>query len=228
VTAGLRVESVSLVEGEKGRPLYRLGLTADSNHARMAEHDHLSDGKDVRTSPSGHSMPDEVPTTAQEIRNARFEGVQPTGPAFYIDAATGAAAPQGDREVARIIANRYLGAEDRQIIGMKLVTRFGMDYDFRNKRLPVWRVDYGAPHDTSVFVDTATGTFVDRLDNWQKPERYVFSLVHKWNFLFPLGRVGLNVIVGGFMSALILLMGVVGLRLYLKGRRRKLPSGSGN
>ena len=110
---------------------------------------------------------------------------------------------------------------------MELVTRFGVDYDFRNKRLPVWRVDYGAPHNASVFVDTATGTFVDRLDNWQKPERYVFSLVHKWNFLFPIGRTGLNAVVGGFVIALILLMGVLGLQLYLKGRRKAKATGIG-
>lgn len=228
ITAGLNVESVSLVEGEEGRPLYRLGLSTASTNARMAEHDHSADGKGAKSPHSGHSAPDGTPSTAREIRNARFEGVQSTGPAYYIDAATGEAVLQGDREIARIIANRYLGAKDSQVLGMELITRFGMDYDFRNKRLPVWRVEYGAPHNTSVFVDTATGTFVDRLDNWQKPERYVFSLVHKWNFLFPIGRVGLNAVVGGFMIALIVLMGIVGLQLYLKGRRRKLPSASGS
>jgi hypothetical protein len=223
VTAGLDVASLSLVEGENGRPLYRLGLTGPSGTGRMAEHDHSPNAGPANGPHAGHSMPGGVPTTAQEIRNARFDGVQPTGPAYYIDAATGKPTPLGDREVARIIANRYLGANNGQISDMALVTRFGVDYDFRNKRLPVWRVDYGSPYNASVFVDTATGTFVDRLDNWQKPERYVFSIVHKWNFLFPLGRTGLNAVVSGVVIALIIMMGVLGLQLYLKGRRAKRP-----
>lgn len=227
VTAGLDVAGVSLVEGENGRPLYRLCLAAPSGNPAMAEHDHSADGKATDDPHAGHAMPADTPTTAQEIRNARFDGVQPTGPAYYIDAATGEAVPQGDQEIARIMANRYLSARDSEIVGMELVTRFGVDYDFRNKRLPVWRVDYGAPHNASVFVDTATGTFVDRLDNWQKPERYVFSLVHKWNFLFPIGRTGLNAVLGGFVIALILLMGVLGLQLYLKGRRKAKATGIG-
>ena len=86
---------------------------------------------------------------------------------------------------------------------MEVVTRFGPDYDFRNKRLPVWRVDYGAPVKASVFVDTASGVLVDRVADREKPERLVFSLIHKWNFLFPIGRLGLNIVVAAFVIALI-------------------------
>lgn len=215
VTQGLDVVSLSLVEGAGGRPLYRLGLAAAGARPPMHEHDHADHGE--HTAPS-------TPTTDREIRNARFDGVQPTGPALYIDAETGDVAPQGDRELARIIANRFLGASDGSIAGMGLVTRFGPDYDFRNKRLPVWRVDYGAPYNTTVFVDTATGTMVDRLENWQKAERYVFSFVHKWNFLFPIGRLGLNAVVGAFVVALVILMAGLGLQLYVRGRARPKPS----
>jgi hypothetical protein len=216
VTAGLDVVSLSLVEGANGQALYRLGLAATGASAPQGEHDHGAEH-------SAHRKP----TTDSEIRNARFDGVQPTGPAVYLDARTGAAVPQGDRELARMLGNRFLRASDSAVTGMRLMTRFGPDYDFRNKRLPVWRVDYGAPYNTTIFVDTSTGTLVDRLDDWQKPERYVFSYIHKWNFLFPVGRIGLNAVVGGFVVALLGLMGVLGTILYLKGRRleaRKVAS----
>lgn len=209
ITRGLDVVSLSLVEGAGGKPLYRFGLAAPSARPPAHEHDHSDQGGHA-----GHAMP----TTDREIRNARFDGIQPTGPAVYVDAETGEVAPQGDRELARLIANRFLGAGDDSIEAMQLVTRFGPDYDFRNKRLPIWRVDYGAPHATTVFVDTATGTMVDRLDDWKKPERYVFSFVHKWNFLFPLGRLGLNAVVGGFVVALIGFMAILGLLLYFRRR----------
>jgi hypothetical protein len=102
---------------------------------------------------------------------------------------------------------------------MELVTRFGPDYDFRNKRLPVWRIDYGAPVNATLFVDTATGVLADRTENWQKPERYLFSFIHKWNFLFPIGKVGLNAVVGSFMLALLGFM--AGIGLYWDWRRRR-------
>ena len=102
---------------------------------------------------------------------------------------------------------------------MEVVTRFGPDYDFRNKRLPVWRIDYGAPVNATLFVDTATGVLADRTENWQKPERYIFSFIHKWNFLFPIGRVGLNV-VGVFVVLLLGFMAGIGLRMDLVRRMR--------
>lgn len=95
---------------------------------------------------------------------------------------------------------------------MQLVTRFSHEYDFRNKRLPVWRVDYGAPVKASLFVDTGTGVLVDRVADGEKPERLVFSFIHKWNFLVPVGRLAQNVIVGVFAIALIGFMAVLGLR----------------
>ena len=103
---------------------------------------------------------------------------------------------------------------------MELVTRFGPDYDFHNKRLPVWRVDYGAPVNASLFVDTGAGVLVDRVEDWEKPERLVFSFIHKWNFLFPIGRLGLNVVVGVFVIALIGFSAVLGLRMDLVRRLR--------
>ena len=51
--------------------------------------------------------------------------------------------------------------------------------------------------------------------------RLVFSMVHKWNFLFPIGRLGLNMVVGSFVLALIIFMAVLGLRMDLKGRLRR-------
>ena len=100
------------------------------------------------------------------------------------DAATGAPVPTGDKDLARAIAGRFTGAPESAITGMELVTRFSHEYDFRNKRLPVWRVDYAAPVAASVFVDTGAGVLVDKVADAEKPERLMFSFVHKWNFLF--------------------------------------------
>ncbi|PXW73789.1 PepSY-associated transmembrane protein [Blastomonas natatoria] len=207
IARGLDVNALSLVEGPDGRALYRLGLVQPGGAMPKGEHDHSAH--------KGHAMP--MGDTA--IRNARFEGVQPTGPALYIDAATGKPWAEGDKALARDLGRRFSGAPDSAIKRMELVTRFGPDYDFRNKRLPVWRIDYGAPVNATLFVDTATGVLADRTENWQKPERYIFSFIHKWNFLFPIGKVGLNAVVGSFMLALLGFMGGIGL--YWDWRRRR-------
>jgi hypothetical protein len=207
IAHGLDVNALSLVEGPQGRALYRLGLAQPGGAMPKGEHDHSAH--------EGHKMP----MGDAAIRNARFEGVSPTGPALYIDAATGKPWADGDKALARDLGRRFSGAPDSAIRSMELVTRFGPDYDFRNKRLPVWRIDYGAPVNATLFVDTATGVLADRTENWQKPERYLFSFIHKWNFLFPIGKVGLNAVVGSFMLALLGFM--AGIGLYWDWRRRR-------
>jgi hypothetical protein len=207
ISRGLDVNALSLVEAPDGRPLYRLGLSQPGAAMSKGEHDHSAH--------AGHQMP--MGDTA--MRNARFEGVTPTGPALYVDAETGKPFAQGDKALARALGHRFSGAPDSAIVHMELVTRFGPDYDFRNKRLPVWRIDYGAPVNATLFVDTSTGVLADRTENWQKPERYIFSFIHKWNFLFPIGKVGLNAVVGTFMLLLLGFMGGIGL--WLDQRRRR-------
>lgn len=211
VAAGLDVNGLSLVEAPDGRPLYRLGLAQPGGAMPKGEHDHSAH--------QGHAMP--MGDTA--IRNARFEGVSPTGPALYVDATTGKPWAGGDKALAKALGRRFSGAPDSAITQMELVTRFGPDYDFRNKRLPVWRIDYGAPVNATLFVDTGTGVLADRTENWQKPERYIFSFIHKWNFLFPIGRVGLNGVVGVFIVLLMGFMGGIGLVLDRRRRRNQKP-----
>lgn len=201
---GKQVRGLSLLEGPQGQPLYRLDLAAAPMTAG-GEHDHHA-----------HKMP----TSANAIRKARFDGLQPGGAAIYVDVVTGKPLPLADRELALTIAKRLAGA-DAPVTGTTLVTRFGTDYDFRNKRLPVWKVDFGAPVNASLFIDPATGVLADRVENWQKPERVVFSLIHKWNFLFPVGKLALNGIVGGATLALIVLMAGIGLWLDIRRRKQR-------
>jgi hypothetical protein len=193
IADGLSVSGVSLVQAADGRQLYRLALTPDRKGG---------------------------PSTPDAIRNARFDGVQPTGPALYLDARTGQPWAPGDRELALQLGERITGVGRAAILKAEPVTRFGPAYDFRNKRLPVWQLDYGAPVNATIFVDTATGVLADRTENSTKPERWSFSLLHKWNFLFPLGRHVQNAVVSAVVVASILLMGIFGLQMDLKRRRR--------
>lgn len=229
IAKGRDIASVALVEGAEGKPLYRVGLASPKSAMGGGEHDHGP----AKPAASEHGMAGHdhaammaaqaaanPPTTDAEIREARFAGIRPDGPAIYLDAATGAPVPAGDKDIARAIAARFTGAPESAITGMELVTRFSHEYDFRNKRLPVWRVDYGAPVSASIFVDTGAGVLVDRVTDAEKPERLVFSFIHKWNFLFPIGRPSLNLVVGAFVVGLIGFMAVLGLKMDIARRLR--------
>lgn len=228
IAKGRDIASVALVEGAQGQPLYRIAL-AQKGPLGGGEHDHGP----ANTAPADHGMAGhdhaammaaqsaaKVPTTDAEIREARFVGIKPDGPAIYLDAATGAVEASGDKDLARAIARRFTGAPDSAVTRVELVTRFSHEYDFRNKRLPVWRVDYAEPVNASLFVDTGAGVLVDRVADGEKPERLVFSFIHKWNFLFPVGRLAQNVLVGVFAIGLIGFMAVLGIRMDLVRRLR--------
>lgn len=185
ITDQLSVAGLSLVANDAGDTFYRLALPI----------------------PKG-----QVPQGDQAIRNARFDGVQPTGPALYVNAANGQAWPEGDREFAHQLAAHHTGLPREAVQNVSLVTRFGPDYDFRNKRLPVWKFEYGAPLNGSVFIDTATGVMADKALNSAKPEAISFSMLHKWNFLFPLGREVQNIAMAVFVILSVVLMAGFGLR----------------
>ncbi len=197
LSAGLNVSTVSIIEDANGRLLYRLGLAAPRRGG---------------------------PETPSEIRNARFDGVERTGPALYIDASTGAPLKDGDREIALQLGERFTGVSRQAIHNTELVTRFGPQYDFRNKRLPVWRLDYGAPVNATIFVDTTSGVLADRTPDHAKAEQWSFSYLHKWNFLFPLGREAQNVIVSIAVAFSLVFMAGIGLTLDLRRRKNSRSS----
>ena len=193
LTRGLDIRGLSLVQDAARRLYYRLELAPDSAEPRDTD----------------------------AIRNARFDGVPRTGPALYVDAASGVPWPAGDREFALQLGERFSGLPRDAVTDMAFVTRFGPAYDFRNKRLPVWRIDYGAPLETSLFVDTRSGVLADVLAHRDLPERYSFSFLHKWNFLFPLGRPLQNGAVRVAVIALVACLAGLGLRLYPAARRAR-------
>jgi hypothetical protein len=161
------------------------------------------------------------PTTPDEIRKARFDGRSPLGEPIYLMARSGEVWPGGDRELALQLGERFTGVSRDAIQSVEKVTRFGPDYDFRNKRVPVWRLDYGQPVNASVFVDTATGVLADTSPNGAKAERWSFSYLHKWNFLGMFGRNIHNGVVSGVVLAILLMFGGLGLRMAWSSRVTK-------
>lgn len=116
------------------------------------------------------------------------------------------------RELAA--ARAGLAAADWQ--GVEPLHRFTDEYGFANKRLPVWRLQ--APDGERWFVEAATGRIAARVAPLAVLEGRSFSLLHKWQFLDPLGRAlrdGLMVLI----ALLIVGLSAIGLRLRFRADR---------
>lgn len=97
-----------------------------------------------------------------------------------------------------------------------LVTRFGDDYGFVNRRLPVWRV-VGADG-TRHFVDLVSGQVVSRANRLDRAELWSFGQIHKWQWLDGLGRGPRDAVMSA--TALLLLgLAALGISLLVRGRR---------
>ncbi len=154
-------------------------------------------------------------------RAERFDGTPIEKTALYFDAKTGEEASVSDKDMAFAYAEKYMGLPADKIIHSELVTRFGPDYDFRNKRLPVWRVDYASDNDDILFIDPASGILVDRAINTERLESLSFSFLHKWNFLTPMiGRMARDILI---VVILCFALGgtVFGYTMLLKQRKKR-------
>jgi hypothetical protein len=137
-------------------------------------------------------------------RTARFDGIPIEKPSLYVSALTGKFVNITDREMAILYAKQHMGPDHPPISNTEIVTHFGPEYDFRNKRLPVFRIDYETPTNDTLFIDPATGMQVDRLENRSRYERYSFAVLHKWQFLVPLiGRQGRDILMVTILSLAI-------------------------
>ena len=182
----------------QGELLYRMSLPTARTHAAPS------------SAPSAHSHHD---TT----RNQRFDGQPSERGGRYFSATTGQRSTANDRAFAMALAASALSdtqITNAQVTNAKPITRFSADYDFRNKRLPVWQVDFD--RGDSLFVDPATGAIVDRLTPSDRVEGLVFSYLHKWNFLTPfIGRMWRDALVV-LMLSLTILLTILGLIMRIK------------
>lgn len=96
-----------------------------------------------------------------------------------------------------------------------LVTGFTSEYGFAFKRLPVYRFEKAGQ---AVFVDPLEGLIAGTATAPQAAESWIFTRLHKWQFLDPLtGRVARDCIVV-LIGILIAAMAVTGLVLRLRRR----------
>lgn len=154
-------------------------------------------------------------------KEKRFDGVAIEKAALYFNAKTGLESSISDKDMAIYYAGKRLGFDESKITNTKIVTHFGPHYDFRNKRLPVWRIDYDTKLGDKLFVDPATGMLVDRLVNAERFEGYSFSFLHKWNFITPfVGRKPRDILIVIILSFAVF-AAILGYIMLIKTKFKK-------
>ncbi|MFO7550882.1 MAG: hypothetical protein R6W80_05720 [Haliea sp.] len=158
--------------------------------------------------------------------HGRFDGTPTEQPGRLIAVGSKAPSKLTDEELARHYAATHLNLDAAAITATHLVTAFGPDYDFRNKRLPVWRVAYQADQAGTAFIDPANGALVDRAVPTDRWEGYSFSQLHKWNFLTPLvGRQARDLLM---VLVVLCLLSLGGLGVAMLKRQKRIGSGTWN
>ncbi len=118
-------------------------------------------------------------------------------------------------ELLEVQATRVLGAPPERIT---VARHFSPDYDFRNRRLPVW-IAVNAAGDR-VALDPFTGQEVDRQTSILRAEGWIFSLLHKWQpVAMVTGNPKLRDLLQVSWLALVLPLAILGWRLRLPARR---------
>lgn len=138
---------------------------------------------------------------------------------YYVNGVSGNILALSDKEISKLTAERL--AKTGRIIHLKKVSHFGLGYDFRNKRLPVWKAELDSG--IAWFIDPATGLLVDNLTPSARYEGYSFSFLHKWNVLTPItGRFWRDCLLIICMIVTIIST-IAGFRLLIK-RKKSIPT----
>jgi hypothetical protein len=142
-------------------------------------------------------------------------------PAVYLSARDGTVLADGEVRHAAWIASRATGLAATASGGT--VTRFGGEYGFVFKRLPVQRVLLEGPGGTTAFIDTADGAVSAVIDDADRREGWLFANVHKHDWMVPLvGRAARDAIAASLALAIgvtATMGGVLFVRRLRAGRR---------
>lgn len=154
-----------------------------------------------------------------EMQNKKFDGLAREKKAMYLDAYKGNETAITDEDFIRYYAKHYYS--DAEIKSISVLKFFGFGYDFRNKRLPVYKVTLSNQAGDILFIDPATGMLVATSDTYNALENLSFSFLHKWNFTLAfISREIRDCFVVGFLLLLII-MTLLGICLKQKHKAHK-------
>jgi hypothetical protein len=141
-------------------------------------------------------------------------------PVSYVNAATWKVLPDGESRYATYLATQFSGHSPADILSTVQITKFDRDYNFTDKRLPVWKVSYPQNSHERYYVETSTGSLSVRVNDWDLVEGYSFAVLHKHEFLGGIGKWAKDTSTMFWAAAQVFMVGL-GLFLYFKWVRKR-------
>jgi hypothetical protein len=141
-------------------------------------------------------------------------------PITYIRTTDYSVLPDGDARYASWVATQFSHHPIADTLSTTPVTAFGDEYNFTDKRLPVWKVSYAANGHERYYIETSTGKLASRVDDRAVVEGYSFSVFHKHHFMDWGGKTVRDVSTMFWVFMQIVLV-TIGLILWFKRRPGK-------
>ncbi|MEH0154500.1 PepSY domain-containing protein [Limibacter armeniacum] len=138
----------------------------------------------------------------------------------YTNLATGDTLADGDRQYAIYLANLYSGHPQDEVVETSLITKFGGEYGFVNKRLPVYKVQYKTDGNERLYIESSTGKLAAKVVDSEALSGFIFGYFHKYHFLDFAGKavrdsIMVTFALGNFLVALL------GMLMLLKQPKQK-------
>ncbi len=151
----------------------------------------------------------------------RFDGMATEKKASYYSVRTGEKSDLTDKQFSENLVRNYFDLSEEAPLTSAKIHTFGNGYDFRNKRLPVWKITLPAQLGGIAYIDPANGILVDRLTASAEAENFSFSVFHKWDFVTPfIGRPVRDLFVLLILS-FTLITGITGFLILIKRKKSR-------
>ena len=140
--------------------------------------------------------------------------------ATYLKADDYSVLKNGEKEHAQYLATLFSKNPPNKIIATEAITKFNNDYNFTDKRLPVWKVSYASNHKERYYIETSTGVLSVKVDDTDLYEGYSFALLHKHHFM-DFGGKGLRDFSTMFWAMAQIAVVTIGLIFWRKASKKK-------
>jgi hypothetical protein len=162
-----------------------------------------------------------LPATAHHSTSHKMDGMKNTEAVMplvtLVNAAGYSILPKGEEKYAAYLAGIFSNHPTNDIQQVTPVTKFNDEYNFTDKRLPVWKVSYALNNNERYYIETSSGKLSVRVDDTGLAEGYSFALFHKHHFMDWAGKKARDASTMVW-AAMQVLMVAVGLILWWRAR----------
>lgn len=149
-----------------------------------------------------------------------MKDAQATAPSvIYINTNNLTILPQGELMYANYLSTKFSRHKTGDSIKTELITKYTNEYNFTDKRLPVWKVSYASNNNERFYVETSTGKLSKSINDKDLIEGYSFAFFHKHEFM-AWGGKSIKDFSTMFWALSQIAMVIIGLLLYFKLKKR--------